>query len=162
MTRDERIEAMARAAVERRGFAWVTDPMECGQDAYDICVEALDDATAAHDTLWPLAMEAVQQELRDTMPTELADLLRKLGDVEWGATAAMDADAHAAHVRQSVELTAEHFNQSGPQQMHGLYLPGAEVVVCHTGTGPNAGNIARILTAGWNWMRAAIREGAPK
>jgi hypothetical protein len=40
------IEIAARALAQHRGFRWVTDPMECGQDAYDICLEAVEEARA--------------------------------------------------------------------------------------------------------------------
>lgn len=44
MITEKQIERAAQALVERRGFGWYEDPMEGGQDAYDICLEALDDA----------------------------------------------------------------------------------------------------------------------
>lgn len=84
------------------------------------------------------------------IPREIEDLLMTLGKVEWGATAPLDAEGHAESVRKSVEATAQHFNQTEPQPMNGLYLVTTDVVVCHTGTSPNSANIARALTGAWN------------
>jgi hypothetical protein len=41
------IEAAATAICARRGFGYYTDPMEGGQDAYDISVEAFNEAREA-------------------------------------------------------------------------------------------------------------------
>ena len=41
------VEAMARALLARRGFGFYTNPMEGGQDAYDISCEAIEEARAA-------------------------------------------------------------------------------------------------------------------
>lgn len=40
---DDEVERGARALLERRGFGFYTDPMEDGQDAYDISCEALEE-----------------------------------------------------------------------------------------------------------------------
>ncbi len=88
------------------------------------------------------------------IPRDLAEIIVSLGEVQWGATASLSADEHADHVRESVKATAEHFEQSGPQPMNGLYLVGTETVLCHTGTSPNSGEIARALTGAWNRLLA--------
>ncbi len=54
MTRDERIEAMARAMCADGGFD-PEEPMPNDGPRWRYYVPG---ATAAHDTLWPLAMEA--------------------------------------------------------------------------------------------------------
>lgn len=41
---DEQVKCAAMALVDRRGLGWYEDPMEGGQDAYDICLEAMEDA----------------------------------------------------------------------------------------------------------------------
>lgn len=43
---DELREEIARALLARRGFGFYSDPMESGQDAYDITGEALEEASA--------------------------------------------------------------------------------------------------------------------
>ena len=40
---DALAEAMARDWIERHGLGWYDDPMEGGQDAYDICQDAFYD-----------------------------------------------------------------------------------------------------------------------
>jgi hypothetical protein len=45
--REKTIEAIARAILERQGFGFYTDPMEGGQDAYDITRAALEDGAVA-------------------------------------------------------------------------------------------------------------------
>ena len=84
------------------------------------------------------------------IPEDIAAVVRKLGEVEWGATAPLDADGHAANTKKSVERTAENFSQEGPQRMHGLYLKGSETVLCHTGTSPNSPISAQALCGAWN------------
>jgi hypothetical protein len=73
-----------------------------------------------------------------------------IGKVEWGATKALSSSEHQDHVGNSIDITAEDFNQVGPQPMHGLYLEGSDTVLGHTGTSPNSPTHARILTALWN------------
>lgn len=78
------------------------------------------------------------------------DLVERIGLAEWGATDAMSAKDHAKHFEQSVEKTAETFDQDRPQRLHGLYIKGTETVICHTGTSPNSEKIARKLEGLWN------------
>ena len=44
---DEDVERVAQALLDRRGFGFYLDPMEGGQDAYDITLDALEEARAA-------------------------------------------------------------------------------------------------------------------
>lgn len=94
--------------------------------------------------------------LKASVPEDVAALVRSIGRAEWGSTPEHDADGHGAHVRDSVIATAEHFEQSGPQKMHGLYIEGTEVVICHTGTGPNSPQVARAMTGAWNYLLDAV------
>ncbi len=87
-----------------------------------------------------------------TFPPEIIDVLRKIGKVEWGATAPATAEEHGAMTVNSVQITAETFAQTEPQPMNGLYAEGTETIVCHTGTSPNSANIARALTGAWNHL----------
>ena len=73
-----------------------------------------------------------------------------IGPVEWGATAEKPAEDHAKDMIRCVDNTAASFNQEGDQSMHGVYIAGSEIVICHTGTSPNSPTHARILTALWN------------
>jgi hypothetical protein len=86
-----------------------------------------------------------------------------IGHVEWGSTHDLDAKGHAGHVERSVEITAQTFDQTGPQKMHGLYVKGSETVIGHTGTSPNSPTHARILTALWNkFVDEALSSKEPK
>lgn len=96
--------------------------------------------------------------LLKSLPDDIAETVLKLGPVEWGQTEAKDAEGHGASVKNSVELTAAHFQQEGPQVMNGLYLAGEETVVCHTGTSPNSAQVARALTGAWNLMHDHARK----
>ena len=116
--------------------------------------------TANESLTQPQAYAAVAVE--PTLPPDLAKCVLDVGKVEWGATDPHDADGHADHIRTSVNLTAEHFQQAEPQQMHGLYIEGTGTVICHTGTSPNSPRTAQLLTGAWNWFHdAAIRAGGP-
>ena len=81
---------------------------------------------------------------------QMAEAAIKIGKVEWGTTHALPAEGHALHVLESVKITADNFDQTEDQKMHGLYIEGSETVICHTGTSPNSPTHARILTALWN------------
>lgn len=92
------------------------------------------------------------------IPREIAELALELGEVEWGATAELVAAEHIADFTETLRLTREHFNyEDVPVQLHGLYLKGAETVVCHTGTSPNSPTIARTLAGLWNNFLADAR-----
>lgn len=114
------------------------------------------------------ALKAENERLREeisllkSLPDDIAETVIKLGPVEWGQTDPKDANGHGESVKNSVELTAAHFQQEGLQPMNGLYLVGEETVVCHTGTSPNSAQVARALTGAWNLMwdhaRAALKE----
>ena len=93
-----------------------------------------------------------------SVPGDLKDTIRRMGAIEWGATAAKPAEEHAADTLSSVTKTAEHFAQAGDQQMHGCYLQGSEVVICHTGTSPNSPNNARLIVGLWNWLFSEIER----
>jgi hypothetical protein len=47
MSDEEVAKRIAEALVDHRGFGWYDNPMEGGQDAFDICQEALDEARLA-------------------------------------------------------------------------------------------------------------------
>lgn len=107
----------------------------------------------------PVSGDAV----REALPEEIAKVVLEIGRAEWGQTHAHDADGHAAHIGDSVRMTAEHFGQTEPQHMHGVWIEGTETVICHTGTSPNSPKTARALTGAWNWLHdralAALNHG---
>lgn len=110
-----------------------------------------------------LRARVAELEVGPLLPSEIATFVRMIGRVEWGATDAQDAASHGADVANSVRLTADHFKQEGPQQLHGLYVEGTHVVVCHTGTSPNTPGIAQALTGAWNLLhdRATAQASQP-
>jgi uncharacterized protein YfaS (alpha-2-macroglobulin family) len=134
----------------------MTDELEAIRARYEADPYDRSQAVADRATLLRL-LDAAREELREvketaviSIPTDLAKLVINIGVAEWGSTHAETADGHADHVRESVRKTAEHFGQTEPQQMHGLYIAGTETVICHTGTSPNSPQIARALTGAWN------------
>jgi hypothetical protein len=100
--------------------------------------------------------------MEDQIPPEIADVVLAIGEAEWGSTAPLSATKHAAHVKQSVKITAETFEQKGPQPMNGLYVNGTDTIICHTGTSPNSAQIARALTGAWNRLLAECRTRSPR
>lgn len=59
------VVAVAQALLHRRGFGFYTDPMEGGQDAYDISIEALAEAEVAIAAMFDhLPREAMLQGIR--------------------------------------------------------------------------------------------------
>jgi len=88
--------------------------------------------------------------MHDDVLKEMQKAALDIGHVEWGTTHARDSDGHAEHIRNTIDITAKTFDQTGDQMMHGLYVEGTNIVVSHTGTSPNSPTHARILTALWN------------
>jgi hypothetical protein len=67
MTRAELVETMAIEALYRRGFCYYTDPMEGGQNAYDLSCEAREEAEAMLDHLKEIGMAVVPREPTNAM-----------------------------------------------------------------------------------------------
>jgi hypothetical protein len=67
MTRAELVEAMAIEALYRRGFCYYTDPMEGGQNAYDLSCEAREEAEAMLDHLKEIGFAVVPKEPTQAM-----------------------------------------------------------------------------------------------
>lgn len=99
-----------------------------------------------------------QATILDSVPDELKAHIKNMGRIEWGATEIQTAEQHAQDMRRSVELTAKHFATGDQQQMHGCYIDGTDVVLCHTGTSPNSPNNARIIVGLWNWLIDQMEE----
>ena len=86
------------------------------------------------------------------LPKDIALAVAKMGKVEWGAVQPKPDEDHAKSFADSLKLTREYFKTEGDQSLHGVYLEGTEIVLCHTGTSPNSANNARALTGAWNWL----------
>jgi hypothetical protein len=106
-----------------------------------------------------LEAEATIAQLRDRVvaleeiPSHIAEQVLSMGRAEWGATSEKTSTEHLADLENTLRLTREKFNlEDIPVQMHGLYLEGAETVLCHTGTSPNSGANAQALVGAWNWL----------
>jgi len=115
------------------------------------------------DTTLPTAAstdhEATIAQLRDRVagleeiPSHIAEQVLSMGRAEWGATSEKTSAEHLADFENTLRLTRENFNlEDIPVQMHGLYLEGAETILCHTGTSPNSGANAQALVGAWNWL----------
>jgi hypothetical protein len=87
------------------------------------------------------------------IPRDVVEQVLSMGRVEWGATERMTSEGHLESLKETLRKTREHFNfEDVPVAMHGLYLEGGEVVLCHTGTSPNSGPNAQALAGAWNWL----------
>lgn len=87
---------------------------------------------------------------------EHADHIRKVGHIEWGAVEAKADLDHVADFCSTLKLTREHFGLQGDQKLHGIYKRGTDIVEAHTGTSPNSGLRASLLTALWNEAHDAL------
>lgn len=98
------------------------------------------------------------------LPDDIISSLLSIGRVEWGSTAEQSDEAHVEDFKNTLRLTREYFKTGEIQALHGLYLEGENVVVCHTGTSPNSPQHARILAGAWNQLvdlaEASARENA--
>lgn len=85
------------------------------------------------------------------IPDDIAERVRAVGKVEWGATEAKtDAEliewfsANLAKTREHFEITAE------MTEIHGVFLDGTGVLLCETGNSPNSPTHARAIVGAWN------------
>ena len=98
------------------------------------------------------------QPAAPVLPDDIRDTLLRIGEVEWGATAPHDIQGHIEHLRRTLEITDSTHGQSSPTQMHGVYIRGTEIVLCHTGTSPNSPQHARIIVGAWNHLVQVSRN----
>lgn len=104
-----------------------------------------------------------QQAQGVMLPDDISAALRVIGRAEWGAVPARPDAEHVANFAKTLRITREHFSTEGPQELHGVYVAGSDVVICHTGTSPNSGVHARAIVGAWNWLldtASAQQEGA--
>lgn len=101
----------------------------------------------------PPQTEVVEALEKVAIPAHIAEQVLAMGRAYWGATGEKTASEHMADFENTLRLTRENFNcEDVPVAMHGLYLEGTETVLCHTGTSPNSGANAQVLTGAWNWL----------
>lgn len=102
------------------------------------------------------ALAAMQRDTHGgvTLPDEMATAILAIGRVEWGGPDPRSDEKHVEDFANTLRLTREHFKTEGPQALHGVYIEGTGIVVCHTGTSPNSGIHAQTLTGAWNWLLA--------
>lgn len=103
--------------------------------------------------------DAIREEFQ--FPDDVIELAKRIGRAEWGATEPKPAEDHGADMVHTVKKTAAHFGQIDQQAMHGLYIDGTGIVICHTGVSPNSPEIARVLTGLWNMLCDAAMIDAP-
>lgn len=104
-----------------------------------------------------------QQAQGVMLPDDISAALRVIGRAKWGAVPARPDAEHVANFAKTLRITREHFSTEGPQELHGVYVAGSDVVICHTGTSPNSGVHARAIVGAWNWLldtATAQQEGA--
>ena len=94
-------------------------------------------------------------------PENVIDLVKRIGRAEWGTTEPKTAEDHGADMVNTVKKTAAHFGQIDQQAMHGLYIDGTNIVICHAGVSPNSPEIARVLTGMWNMLCDATTLSLP-
>ena len=106
-----------------------------------------------HPVVQAFAAHRRQAEAKaEGLPKDIALAVAKMGKVEWGAVQPKPDEDHVKDFADSLKLTREYFKTEGDQSLHGVYLEGTEIVLCHTGTSPNSANNARALTGAWNWL----------
>ncbi len=104
--------------------------------------------------------KALREELEEQkrLPEDVIERLIALGPVEWGASAAQSDEAHCAGLAETLALTRQDFGFEGDRQMHGVFLKGTGIVVCHTGTSPNSAKHAAIIDGALNMLHRLALE----
>lgn len=98
-------------------------------------------------------MSKDQNEMHEgaEIPADIVKSVLALGRAEWGAVKAKPDSEHVSDFISTLRLTREHFDLGDDdRQMHGLYVQGTDIVLCHTGISPNSSQHARALVGAWN------------
>ena len=146
---DEMVERAAIAILDRRGFGFYIDPMEGGQDAYDISCEALNEARAALSAARPDTpssrdpVQGVEVERRDYLSDRQA---RELFDLE-------DDDALEGRVRvcegEWIKIPGGYYFDSSPGHLH----PEVGAALAASDRAP--------ADDGWRPIETAPKDGTP-
>lgn len=86
------------------------------------------------------------------LPNDIVESLLSIGRVEWGTTEAQSDAKHVEDFKNTLRITREHFDFTDKRSIHGVYLEGEPIVLCHTGHSPNSPQHARILAGAWNQL----------
>lgn len=87
--------------------------------------------------------------------------LKECGTLDWGRVGPKTDEQHIADFTNSLRLTREWNKQEGPQELHGLYMLGTDVVAAHTGTSPKAAIRAQLMAGLWNALHATALAPRP-
>lgn len=87
--------------------------------------------------------------LCDTLEAIINDLHPESRDCiwEWGEVPAKSDEEHCQDFAGSLSKTRQYFDLAGNLPLSGVYVPGSDRVLCHTGTSPTAGQRARFIAA---------------
>lgn len=97
--------------------------------------------------------QAAPEATQVIIPDRVYQHVIKAGRAQWGATFEKAPEEHAADMVEGIRLTKEHYQQDTLEQpMHGVYVDGTGIVICHTGTSPNSGESAGIIAGLWNMV----------
>lgn len=89
-------------------------------------------------------------EICDHLSSLIADLHEesKSEQWDWGEIPARSDEQHVDDFRDSLAKTRQHFNLGDePQPMHGCFVKGTDIVLCHTGTSPTSRARARFIAS---------------
>lgn len=93
-----------------------------------------------------------------SIPQDIAERVVAAGRVDWGRSEPKPDAEHVADFTRTLAETRSHFGMSGDRELHGLYLAGTDVVLCHTGTSPNGAIHARTLAGLWNALVESVER----
>jgi hypothetical protein len=123
------------------------------EDEY--CILGLSPITSPSQAMM-VSADGAMLDLRMQIPHDLIAYIKEAGPVDWGAVGPKSDGDHLMDFASSLRQTREHFNTEGPQDLHGLYVAGTDVIAAHTGTSPVARDRARILAGLWNTLHTAV------
>ena len=88
-------------------------------------------------------------EICDHLETLINDLHCDSKDEQWdwGEIPAKTDEEHVEDFRESLRKTREHFGMEGSQPLHGCFVKGTDMVLCHTGTSPTSRSRARFIAS---------------
>jgi len=154
------VDSRTLAAIRCARRFIIGDPAyEIGQTDARLIHARLSAETARADAAVAEA-KALREELEEQkrLPEDVIERLIALGPVEWGASAAQSDEAHCAGLAETLALTRQDFGFEGDRQMHGVFLKGTGIVVCHTGTSPNSAKHAAIIDGALNMLHRLALE----
>jgi hypothetical protein len=96
-----------------------------------------------------------------SIPEDIVKRVIAIGRIEWGAVEEKTDEDIVAWFTANLAKTREHFGFTDDKtKLHGCYVEGEDIVLCHTGNSPNSPTHARAMAGAWNHLPELCQKQA--